>query len=118
MRFTWLLPACLALAGCGGPTPVPETDAAKGREALKTVLDKWKNGGAVDELKPTVVREPDWQAGCKLKNFEIAADDRRTGADLLVSVKLQLTRPDGQPVEKKVNYAVGVGPPTVVVRGE
>ena len=123
MRFTWpALLACLALTACGGPKFPPETDAAKGRELLKNVLDSWKNGGRPEDLKeatPSVVAsDPDWKAGCRLVGYEIAPEDRRAGVDLLVSVKLQLTRPDGKPQEKKVNFAVGFGSSTVVLRHE
>ena len=123
MRFTWpVLAACLALVGCGGPSFPPETDAARGRELLKTVLDAWKNGGRPDDLKqaapPVVASDPDWKAGCKLTGYEIAPEDRRAGLDLLVAVTLQLTRPDGKALEKKVNFKVGVGDATVVLRSE
>jgi hypothetical protein len=123
MRSIRLLPAivCLAFAGCSSSLP-PETDAARGREALKTVLDTWKRGGAPDELKnatPSItVRDPDWAAGYKLTDFEIAPEDGRAGVDLLLSVKLSLTLADGKTRDKKVGYIVGVGSTSVVMRNE
>lgn len=113
----------ILLIGCGGPSLPPETDASRGRELLKIVLEKWKSGGSPDDLKaasPSIIaNDPDWNAGAKLKGFEIAPDDRRSGVDLLVSVKLQLTKPDGQSQEKKVNFAIGInGSSQVVLRAE
>jgi hypothetical protein len=125
MRPTLLLlvAACLALAGCGtGSSLPPATDSAQGREALKTVLDTWKRGGTIDELKtaspPIVVRDPDWATGAKLASYEIAPDDERMGVDLLLTVKLVLARSDGPPREKKVGFKVAVGSSTVVLRNE
>jgi len=37
---------------------------------------------------------------------------------LLLTVKLNLIRPDGRAQEKRVRYTVGIGPSTVVLRAE
>jgi hypothetical protein len=125
VRPILLLPAaaCLALAGCGaGSSLPPATDPAQGREALKTVLETWKRGGTIDELKtasrPITVRDPDWSAGAKLAGYEIAPEDERAGADLLLTVKLVLARPNEPPREKKVGFKVAIGSSTVVLRNE
>jgi hypothetical protein len=115
--------ACLALTGCAaGSSLPPATDSAQGREALKTVLDTWKKGGTIDELKtanpPITVRDPDWSAGAKLASYEIAPEEARAGVDLLLTVKLVLAPPDGPPREKKVAFKVAVGSSTVVLRNE
>lgn len=113
---------CCSLLGCSGPKFASETESTKGRELLKTVLESWKNGNSPDSLKqgpsPIIANDPDWKAGCQLKGYEIAPDDRRAGVDLLVSVKLQLVRPDGKQQDKKVNFAIGTGENTVVLRSE
>ena len=118
-----LLTAAVLLTGCGGPSFPPETDSSRGRELLKTMLEAWKSGGTTEDLKkgsPSITaNDPDWNAGAKLKAYEIAPDDRRAGVDLLVSVKLQLTKPDGQSQDKKVNFAIGInGSSNVVLRSE
>lgn len=119
MRLSWLMPAaCFVLAGCGGPPLPPETDPAAGRAALTKVLDAWKAGGTPDAVMPIITKDPDWAAGAKLTGYQIAADDGRSGVDLLVSVKLQLTRADGKAQEKTVNYVVAVAAATVVLRKE
>ena len=123
MRSILLVPAivCIALMGCESSLP-PQTDAAKGREVMKRVLDTWKQGGTVEELKsgsPSITaRDPDWSAGSKLTSYEIADEDGRAGVDLVLTVKLALTRTDGRTQDKKVNYTVGIGSSTVVVRNE
>lgn len=113
---------CFALAGCSSQALPPETDATKGREAMKTVLETWKRGGTEEELKaatPSIVaRDPDWSAGSKLKSYEIADEDARSGVDLLLTVKLSLVRADGKFQEKTVRYSVGIGSSTVVLRSE
>jgi hypothetical protein len=117
-----LVLAPLASAGCAGKRLPPETDCARGREVLTTVLEAWKQGGASERLKsgtPAIqVRDPDWAAGHKLAAYEIAHEDSRVGVDLLLTVKLTLTRADGRRQEKKVGYIVGIGSNTVVLRNE
>lgn len=114
--------ALLAVAGCGEPAPPPLTDAARGRELLKTTLDTWKRGGTVEELKagspPIVARDPDWAAGAKLVAYEMSPEDDRMGTDLLVSVKLTLVSAGGKQQDKKVGFTVGTGPQTIVFRNE
>ncbi len=88
----------------------------------KTVLDAWKRGGTVEELAkaspPVTARDPDWAAGHKLTGYEIAPEEGRAGVDLLLTVKLTLTRADGKPQSRTVAYVVGIGASTVVVRNE
>jgi hypothetical protein len=110
----------VTVLGCQGNTLPPETDPAQGRSALTTVLDIWVKGGAMADLQnaspPIVAYDPDWEAGHKLVKYEIAPTDRRSGVDLLVSVKLTLARKDGKSQEKTVNFSIAVGEKTVVTR--
>jgi hypothetical protein len=120
-RFSFVLvPALLALSGCKDNSLPPETDTAKGREVLQTVLDAWVKGSTLDDFKKgsssIVAYDPDWEAGAKLTKYEISPDDRRVGVDLLLSVKLTLSKGDGPPREKTVNFSVGIGSQTVVLR--
>jgi hypothetical protein len=120
MRSTFLPGIVLVtLAGCTKPLP-PETDPARGRDALKHVLDTWAQGGKPADLKvgtPAVVAfDPDWAAGCLLLSYEVDTTDRRVGVDLLVSVKLVLKKGDDKPREKTVNFSVAIGSQIVVLR--
>lgn len=114
--------ALLAVAGCREPAPLPLTDAAKGRELLKTTLETWKRGGTVEDLKagsPSITaRDPDWAAGAKLVGYEMSPEDKYMGTDLLVGVKLTLSSPDGKQQDKRVGFTVGTGPQTIVFRNE
>jgi hypothetical protein len=111
--------ALLGLTGCTQPLP-PETDPAKGREALRTVLDTWVSGGSPADLRrasaPIVAYDPDWQAGYRLQKYEIDPTDRRMGVDLLVKVTLSLAGPGSKTSERQVNFTVAIGKETVVLR--
>jgi hypothetical protein len=115
-----VLPAILFVAGCSDSSLPPETDATKGREVLTTVLEAWKKGTTPDELQhgspPIVAYDPDWKAGYKLTNYTLDPTDKRVGVDLLVSVKLTMTKDGEKPVEKTVNFSVAIGSQTVVLR--
>lgn len=120
-RISLPLLVFIGLVGCNSDTPLPpETDPAKGREALKRVLDSWKDGMTLEAFKNsksgTVANDPDWAAGSKLTKYEVEPTDRRIGVDLLLTVTLFLTTPDGKHQEKTVNFSVGVGSQTVVLR--
>ncbi len=110
-----LLPGCRS--GDGLP---PETDPATGREALKTALDTWVNGGTMDDLKngnpPIVAYDPDWEEGAKLVKYVIDPTNARAGVDLLLKVTLTLARPNGKTQDKAVNFSVAIGSQTVVLR--
>jgi hypothetical protein len=114
-----VLPALALLTGCSDPLP-PQTDATKGREAIKIVLDTWVQGGKPEDLKkaspPIVAYDPDWEAGHKLTKYEIDPADKRMGVDLLLKVKLSLSRADGKAQDKTVNFTVAIGSETVVLR--
>jgi len=111
--------AVLALCGCDRPLP-PETDPSAGRAALKTVLDTWAGGGSLEDLKtarPAIVAyDPDWEAGQRLRTYEIDSADRRMGVDLLVRVRLSLGGPGAKTRDKQVNFTVAIGKETVVLR--
>lgn len=113
----------VALVGCGGTNSLPpETDAAQGREILKTVLDAWVSGKSMDDMKngsPSIIaRDPDWKAGHKLVSYEIDTTDERSGVDLAVPVKLMVSKAGGPPQEKKVKFNVGIGSQTICKRQE
>src|SRR5205814_618035 len=122
-RITLLFPPWLLvlLAGCNtaGGLP-PETDATRGRELLALVLDTWVRGGTVHDLKngspPITAYDPDWEAGARLVKYTIDPADGRAGVDLLLTVTLTLTQPDGKTREKTVNFSVAIGSQNAVLR--
>lgn len=137
----------LLLAAAPGTDPVyqPSKPVGLTRDAEKELLEKHKkakprlpappadatnplarvNNGAfrahylpADLRDSGFAREPDWSTGHKLTSYEIADENGRAGVDVVLSVKLGLVRPDGQAREKKVNFTVGIGSSTVVLRNE
>jgi hypothetical protein len=120
MRFIPFVAVVALLAGCNGDRLPPEADPAQGRQALKTVLDSWVNGGKAEDLKagkpPIHAFDPDWAAGYQLVKYEVDPTDRRVGVDLLLSVKLTVKKGDDKPREKTVNFSVAIGQYTVVLR--
>ena len=113
----------LALAGCSGTNSLPpETDAARGREILKAVLDAWAAGKTMEDVNngssSIVARDPDWKAGHKLTKYEVADGDERKGVDLVLSVKLFVSKAGDTPQEKNVKFTVGIGSSTVCMRQE
>jgi hypothetical protein len=114
-----LLPFLIAsLAGCGTSLP-PETDPAKGREALQLVLEAWKAGTSLDDFRKQnsiVTWDPDWEAGHKLAKYELSPADKRSGVDLQVSVTLTIIGEGGKSRDRTVNFNIGIGAQTVVLR--
>ena len=107
-----------AVAGCS-PTPnvLPaETPPEQGRQALKTALDVWQKGGKPADARPIVVADPDWEEGAKLTSYDVEPTNGRAGVDLLLKVKLSIQKKDGGGQTKTVNFVVGIGAQTVVLR--
>jgi hypothetical protein len=124
----WVLVACLgALAilffsGCSGSSHAHDVDPARAKEALKTALERWKNGEDPGSLAksatPMTVQDFDWMAGAKLMEYQIVDDGKAQDANLRVRVKLTLSnvgKGNGK-VEKAVWYLVGTSPSVTVFR--
>jgi hypothetical protein len=119
-HLTRTLPLAVLLAGCGGPALQAPADPARARQALRTALDAWQQGGQPGSLKsgsPAVhVSDQDWSAGYRLTRYQIAEDGQRAGVDLRYRVALTLLAPRGQTVHKDTAYLVGTSPVLTVVR--
>jgi hypothetical protein len=115
-----LVVVSLAVSGCNSSLP-PEADPTRAREALKTTLDAWVQGGTFEDLKkgsPAIIAyDPDWETGSRLLKYEVDPTDRRVGVDLLVSVTLTLSKNGEKSREKRVNFSIAIGNgKTVVLR--
>jgi hypothetical protein len=116
-----LATAATLMPGCsGGNGRAAPVDAARAREALKTALECWMRGEAIDSLKsgsPSIVAQDfDWMAGQKLVSYEIAGDGKNDDANLRIPVKLTLRTPQGKESKKAVTYLVGTSPSITVFR--
>ena len=111
---------CLSLSGCGGPRNKPvKVDLA--RSTLNQVLEHWKNGGNMEDLRKRspeiVVQEAQWTNGAKLKEFQVIGDGRAEDANWFCEVELTLTKSDSSESTKKtVTYVVGTAPVLTVFR--
>lgn len=110
---------CLGCSKAGGGYDryMPAEDTA--RHALTTALDAWKNGGRVGKIEgpPMQVNVVDskWQAGQKLKAYEILGVDSSAGPARF-SVRLTM---QGSGSNKDVGYIViGRSPNLWVYREE
>ena len=79
------------------PAPV---DPSRARDALKTALESWKKGDAIDALKsgspPIVAQDFDWMAGHRLVGYEVTGDGKDDDANLRIPVDLTLRTAQGQ----------------------
>jgi Flp pilus assembly protein TadD len=121
LKKTLSLAACF-LAGCGEPSLQAPADSAQAQTALRTVLDAWQGGEQPDALRtasPAVrVNDPDWSAGCRLTNYQIASEGDRAGLDMRYRVTLTLQQPNGRTIRKNTVYMIGTSPMLTVVRND
>ena len=97
--------------GCGsGGTSVssyrPTGQSAK--DALTAALEAWKSGrekpGLIDSTKPTIqIQDQVWNAGRKLKEFQIGEEKASSDGPTRFQVKLTL---DGNPANDEAEYVV------------
>ncbi len=90
-------------------------DVDLARETLTKVLEHWKQGGTIEDLREAkpeiVVQERLWAEGNKLLDFTLAEEGRKEDANWYCEVELTLEPPDGGKLaNKKVTYVVGTDP--------
>jgi hypothetical protein len=107
-----------SLAGCSGQSTVESFHPAqdRAREALETALTAWQNGqekpGRIETAEPAVqVTDAAWDAGSKLKSFEIS--DLPGDSPRKFSVKLSL---EGAATPQEITYVVVGKDPLWVMR--
>ena len=93
-------------------------DVAQADDVLRSVLDAWKEGRAVDDpdAGADFVADPLWQRGYRLDRFEIGPDLEAVGLDVSRPVELWMHSPAGEAVREGVRYVVSTSPRRVVVR--
>lgn len=108
------------LGGCA-PRRLAAVNADLARATLVDVLETWKKGGTIDQLRArdpeVVVQEPHWSSGQQLQSYELLDTGRIEDANLFCEVELTLTSPDGSPPKQKtVTYVIGTEPVLTVFR--
>lgn len=101
----------VVVAGCGGGSEkkyVPQSMSA--RAAVETALKSWQSGGAYDTIKTASPQvqpyDARWQAGQKLKSFEIVREVPNDGPKKF-EVRVEL---DGAESVDDVFLVVGIDP--------
>lgn len=117
----WCGVLCCVLLGCGGPVRAKPVQSDLARKTLVEVLDHWKSGGNIEELrkrKPEIVaQEFFWTKGMKLQEYRLLDEGRSENANLRCEVELTLVSEDGgAPTKKTVNYLIGTDPVLTVFR--
>ncbi|MGV3484450.1 MAG: hypothetical protein ACO1RT_08530 [Planctomycetaceae bacterium] len=115
-----LLVALASLSACSQPRAAA-VGPALAKATLVKVLEHWRQGGTIDELRqgtrPVVVQEAHWSNGQVLQEFNIVDDGRIEDANLFSEVELTLQAPGGgDAVKKTVTYVVGTDPVLTVFR--
>jgi len=95
-------------------------DAEKARETLRTALDSWKKGDAVDTLQsanpPIYVIDTEWQGGAKLVEYQLASNGDEKDAHLFCPVQLTVREPGGRVSKRDVTYIISTAPKLTVSR--
>ncbi|OYW22124.1 MAG: hypothetical protein B7Z55_05010 [Planctomycetales bacterium 12-60-4] len=109
---------CMALAliciGCG-PTRAKPVDVELARSTLTKVLEHWKQGGSIDDLRQgrpeIVVQEALWTKDKPLVDYSLVDQGREEDANWYCEVELTFAGAnDGKPSKKNVTYVVGTDP--------
>ncbi len=112
--------ACFVVSGCGEQRAAP-VDVELARSTLMDVLEHWKKGGTIDELRQRapeiVVQEALWSGGQKLQDFALVDDGRALDSNWFCDVELTLApESGGEPTKKTLTYAIGTDPVLTVFR--
>ncbi len=120
VRLALFVPLAAFVAGCGDKPVAAPVEPDKARQTLRTALDAWKDGQAIETLSqatpPIVAQDFDWMAGSKLTDYQLLDEGQPEDANLRVKVKLSLRDKQGQSATKTVIYVVGTDPKLTVFR--
>lgn len=111
---------CFVASGCGEQRAAP-VNVELARSTLLEVLEHWKKGGTIDELRrrspEIVVQEALWSGGQKLQDFALVDDGRAQDSNWFCDVELTLASENGEePTKKTLAYAIGTDPVLTVFR--
>lgn len=106
-----------ASGGCQRETIAETTDPLAAREALSTVLERWRAG---DPPGPGDAEarfaDEDCFAGYQLTSFKISEDHKMHGVSVRYAAILSLRDKQDRPITKRVQYIVSTKPTISVVR--
>ena len=120
VRTTVLLPAFFCV-GCG-PRQVPLSDKAQARQVAEKVLDAWKSGSSMEEMKslspPIIVSEDLWRKQSSLNSYQFISDGEMLGPNVRFSIQLTCTDSEGKEIDRTFNYLVTTTPAITFFREE
>ncbi len=107
--------------GCS-PRTAPMSDAAQAKVLLQKMLDEWKSGTSLSELKkrspPVYFTEDLWRNGAKLKEYVMTEESEALGSNIRFRVNLKCSNRGGKAIERPVRYIVTTQPALTIVREE
>lgn len=120
IAFVWLVyPICLS--GCSQPQ-VPVSDLAQARKVAEQVLEAWKSGSTMDDLKklspPIIVYDDLWRKQAKLSSYKIQGEGALHGSNARFQIQLTFSDTDGKTAEKSFAYLVTTTPAITFFREE
>lgn len=99
--------------GCSQPQ-VPISDMAQAREVAEQVLEAWKSGSAMDDMKtlspPIIVSEDLWRKKVKLNAYSFIGEGSMLGPNVRFEIQLKYKDESGRDVEKVFPYLVTTTP--------
>ncbi len=112
-------PLLLLISGCQ-TSAVNVSDADKAYQLLNEVLDHWKAGRSVDDVRtstpPIYVSDDMWQSSFELKEFTIVGPGEKYGTNVRLRAKLRCVGEKGKSVDTEVRYLVTTTPALTVAR--
>lgn len=116
------LTVLLFVTGCGSRGVEPPGDGSSARTTLAAVLDAWKEGKLQTDIQsatPAVyAADPDWSAGRRLADYQIAEEPVPNGGEWRVYATLTLGGGESGKPPQKVCYSVSPGDPANVSRSD
>ncbi len=107
--------------GCS-PRTAPMSDAAQAKVLLQKMLDEWKSGTNLSELKkrspPVYFTEDLWRNGATLNDYVMTEESEALGSNIRFQVNLKCTNKSGKALERPVRYIVTTQPALTIVREE
>jgi hypothetical protein len=112
----------LAVGCAGGHSRVSQADRERGREALRTGLEAWRNGRPAEDLAagrtPIYFNDPRWTEGTVLTAYRLEEADEFHGFSLRCAAVLSLRDGHGSTAQKRVTYLIDTDPRIVIVPGD
>ncbi|MEZ6087333.1 MAG: hypothetical protein R3C05_04750 [Pirellulaceae bacterium] len=110
----------LVIPSCG-PRRAAPVDADLAEQTLLRVLETWKSGGTISQLRsadqPVVVQDASWTEGKTLESYTLVGDGWVEDANLFQDVELTFAPEAGRrSVPKRVTYVIGTDPVITVFR--